>query len=310
MSTVLVGDVGGTNCRLAIAVREDGEYTLKDVRRYTVNEHSGVEACIRDHLETVGVVPTAIGVAAAGPKLADSIRMTNSSWQMSESELVKTFGVERALVVNDFVGMALGATVMATEAFTPIIYGEIDWAEPVTVLGPGTGMGVALVAPGGVVIGTEGGHVSFAPETDREAAILQFLRRKQDYVSWETLVSGPGLMRIYHALCDIKGEAAVIAETPELTAAAGLSGTPREAVMAFCGMLGAYAGNAALLHGSRGGVVIAGGVARHVSPYLAESDFVKRFRGRGNGAWFVEHVPVSHMHAHSVALYGVASRLL
>lgn len=307
--SVLVGDIGGTNCRLAVARRDGGHYRLDDLKRYVVREHAGIAECIADYVDATGADVETIGLAAAGPKFDSAIRMTNISWTVDEAALRKRFGVERALVINDFVGMATGARVMPPESFTSIIQGKIDWAKPVTVLGPGTGMGIALVAPGGVV-GTEGGHVSFAPETDREAAILQILWRQMDYVSWETLVSGPGLLRIYRALCDIKGETATIASTPDLTAAAGLSGTPREAVMAFLGLLGAYAGNAALIHGAKGGVVVAGGVARHVSPYFSESDFARRFRGRGNGAWFVEHLPVRHMHAHSVALHGLASLLV
>jgi glucokinase len=308
--SVLVGDIGGTNCRLAIARRDaDGAYHLDGLKRYAVRDHAGIEACISDYLSGLDEKPDTVGLAAAGPKFDGAIRMTNISWLMDEDALKTRFGFSRALVINDFVGMATGATVMPADAFTSLVHGEIDWAQPVTVMGPGTGMGISIVAPGRNVIGTEGGHVSFAPETDREAAMLQILWRELDYVSWETLVSGPGLMRIYKALCDIKGENAVISDAPSLTQAAGLSGTPREAVMVFCGMLGAYAGNAALIHGARGGVIIAGGVARHVAPYFGESDFAKRFRGRGNGAWFVEHVPVKHMHAHSVALYGVASLL-
>ena len=308
--TVLVSDIGGTNCRIAVAEVGEGGYALKDLRRYSVREHRDFSACVDDYIRETGVVPKVVGVAAAGPKFDDAIRMTNISWQVSEGELCGKLGLDRALVMNDFEGMATGATVLGPDAFDPLVHGEVDWSLPVTVLGPGTGMGIAMVSPGGRVIGTEGGHVSFAPETDREMAILQILRRKLDYVSWETLVSGPGLMRIYHALCDIKGEPARVENEVELTAQAGLSGTPRETVMAFCGMLGAYAGNAALIHGSKGGVIVAGGVARHMRPYWAESNFAKRFRERGNGSWFVEHIPVKHMHAHSVALYGLASRLV
>ena len=308
--TTLVGDVGGTNCRLAVATRrKEGGFELHDLERYSVREHRGIEECIASYTERHSIEPTQIGVAAAGPKFDDGIRMTNISWQIGEGELRDRFQLERAVVINDFVGMATGATVMPPDAFSTVVHGTLDWTETVTVLGPGTGMGISIVTPDGV-LGTEGGHVSFAPETVREIAILQFLLRRRDYVSWENLVSGPGLMRIYKALCDIKGEPSVIETTPALTDAAGLSGTPREAVMAFCGLLGAYAGNAALIHGSKGGVVIAGGVARHVAPYFAESNLARRFRERGSGSWFVEHIPVHHMHAHSVALHGVASLLL
>ena len=307
---ILVGDIGGTNCRLAVASRDaNGNFQLDKLQRYVVRDHAGIESCIADYLPRLETVPETIGLAAAGPKFDGTIRMTNISWVIDEARLCAEFGFQRALILNDFVGMATGATVMPPECFSPLIHGEIDWAHPVTVLGPGTGMGIAIVAPGKQVIGTEGGHVSFAPETDREAAILQILWRNNDYVSWESLVSGPGLLRIYRALCDIKDESAIIDTTPDLTAAAGLSGTPREAVMAFCGLLGAYAGNAALIHGSKGGVIIAGGVTRHVAPYLGESNFARRFRGRGTGSWFVEHVPVKHLHAHSVALHGLASLL-
>ena len=307
--TALVGDVGGTTCRLGLATREGGAVVLRDVRRFAVRDHAGVEDCIDAYLSATEAEPDAIGIAAAGPVFENAVRMTNISWVVDAAELERRFSVGRAVVLNDWVGMAKGAKVLGPDAFRPVIHGEIDWGEPVTLLGPGTGMGIALATPERV-IGTEGGHVSFAPETDREAAILQILWRKMDYVSWETLVSGPGLLRIYSALCDIKGERATIGETADLTAAAGLSGTPREAVMAFCGLLGAYAGNAALLHGAKGGVVIAGGVARHVAPYFGESDFARRFRDRGTGSWFVEHIPVTHMHAHSVALYGVAGELV
>jgi glucokinase len=132
------------------------------------------------------------------------------------------------------------------------------------------------------------------------------------YVSAESLISGPGLPRLYRAICAVIDEKPILSKADEIVGAAQANpkSVARLTVVTFCNMLGGFVGNAALTMGASGGVVLGGGVSRHISPFLAESDFKNRFRERGNGAWFVKDIPVRLIKAHFVALYGAAAMVL
>ena len=137
----LVGDIGGTNCRLALAERTAaGEIELHHSQRYPVSEFNHFNDVVARYLETHNVAPKVGAFAFAGPKFDDEIRMTNLNWIVSEDELRKTFGLKTAVVINDFVAMANGATVIPDDGFDVIISGKVNYNKPVAVLGPGFGL--------------------------------------------------------------------------------------------------------------------------------------------------------------------------
>lgn len=314
-SSILVGDVGGTNCRLALAEKTAlGTIELHHSERFSVNQYKHFHDVVHEYLISKKVKPKQAAFAFAGPKFDDEIRMTNVDWMVSENDLVKEFGFSRAVVLNDFVAMANGARVIPDDGFEILIPGKVNYNKPVAVLGPGTGLGISCILPGRPprIIATEGGHSSFSPQNELELLILKYWQKKISYVSSEILISGPGLFRIYSALCNILGETAVCTRENEIVAAAEANpnSVARQSVIIFCNMLATFSGNVAFTTGATGGVVLAGGVTRHISPFIAESNFIKRFRVRGHGTWFMQEIPVRIIKAHFVALYGAAEMVL
>ena len=314
-SSILVGDVGGTNCRLALAEKTAlGTIELHHSERFSVNQYKHFHDVVHEYLISKKVKPKQAAFAFAGPKFDDEIRMTNVDWMVSENDLVKEFGFSRAVVLNDFVAMANGARVIPDDGFEILIPGKVNYNKPVAVLGPGTGLGVSCILPGRPprIIATEGGHSSFSPQSELELLILKYWQKQISYVSSEILISGPGLFRIYSALCNILGETALCTRENEIVAAAEANpnSVARQSVIIFCNMLATFSGNIAFTTGATGGVVLAGGVTRHISPFIAESNFIKRFRVRGHGTWFMQEIPVRIIKAHFVALYGAAEMVL
>jgi len=313
--TTLVGDVGGTNCRLALAERNSsGAIELHHSERFAVKDYKHFNDVVSEYLGHQNASPCRAAFAFAGPKFDNEIRMTNVDWIVSEENLIKTFGFKEAVVLNDFVAMASGATVIPDDGFETLITGKMNYNEPVAVMGPGTGLGVSCILPGRPprIIPTEGGHTAFAPQNKVEVEVLSFWLKKLGYVSAETLISGPGLSRIYTALCEIEGQRPICAREDEIVASAQANpkSIARKTVVMFCNILATFAGNTAFTMGAVGGVVLAGGVTRHISPFIAESDFKERFRQRGHGSWFIQDIPVRLMKAHFVALYGAAAMVL
>jgi len=314
-SSILVGDVGGTNCRLALAEKTAfGTIELHHSERFSVNQYKHFHDVVHEYLISKKVKPKQAAFAFAGPKFDDEIRMTNVDWMVSENNLVNEFGFSRAVVLNDFVAMANGARVIPDDGFEILIPGKVNYNKPVAVLGPGTGLGVSCVLPGRPprIIATEGGHSSFSPQSELEFLILEYWQNKISYVSSETLISGPGLFRIYSALCIILGEKALCTRENEIVAAAEANpnSVARQSVIIFCNMLATFSGNIAFTTGATGGVVLAGGVTRHISSFISESNFVERFQSRGHGTWFMQDIPVRIIKAHFVALYGAAAMVL
>jgi len=179
-SLTLVGDVGGTNCRLALARRTvSGRIELHHSERYAVAEYAHFNDVVTAYLNTHDVKPKAGAFAFAGPKFDDEIRMTNLNWIVSEGELRNTFGLETAVVLNDFVAMAKGATVIPDDGFDVFIPGKVNYNKPVTVLGPGTGLGLSYILPGRPlrIIPTEGGHTAFALKSSPQRSWMKLRPR-------------------------------------------------------------------------------------------------------------------------------------
>ncbi len=309
---IIVGDVGGTNCRFSLAqLNAQGTIELSNTAKYSVRDYDSFYDALAVYLGELNVHPNQAAFAFAGPKFNGAIRMTNLNWDISEAEIAARFGFDYVTISNDFAAMARGAAIMPDDSFTPIIDGKVNYSNPVAVLGPGTGLGVAGILPGKPlrILPTEGGYSAFAPQDDLEDNIMKILRAELGFVASEHILSGPGLLRTYKAICDIRGEAHIATQPDEVMAAAEANpkSTARETVRVFCNVLGGYAGNAAYMLGASGGVIIAGGVARHVGPFIAKSDFETRFKSRGKASWFVQNIPVRVLTAHSVALYGAAA---
>jgi len=311
----LVGDVGGTNCRLALAERTDsGAIELHHSEVYPNAQYGHFNDVVAHYLETHNIKATQGAFAFAGPKFDGEIRMTNLNWTVSEVELREKFELETAVVLNDFVAMANGATVIPDDGFEVLVEGKVDYTKPVAVLGPGTGMGLSCILPGKPrrIISTEGGHTAFAPGNELEREVLAYWSSRLSFVSAESLLSGPGLVRLHTAICAIMDRPTHDLTAAEIVSAAELDkfSVARVTVNHFCSMLGGFSGNVAVTQGASGGVVIGGGVSRHIAKFIPGSEFITRFKDRGPGSWYVKDIPVRLIQADFVPLYGAAAMLL
>lgn len=312
----LLGDVGGTNARFAWQAGDGAP--LQDIATLPTADHPTLDAAMRHYLVSTGrAAPPWCAIGIANPITGDAVRMTNSPWSFSIDAVRRELGFERFVVINDFTALALALTELAPADLRQLGGEAAVAGAPMALIGPGTGLGVSGLIPGGsgrwIPLQGEGGHVTLAATNSREAAVLQRLRDRFGHVSAERAVSGMGLEALHAAVCAIEGvvDAAPL-PAPEITRRALDGSDPHcaEAVALLCAFLGTVAGNLALTLGARGGVYIGGGIVPRLGDAFANSPFRARFEGKGRFRCYLEAIPVFVIHAEvSPALLG-ASRAL
>ncbi|MGB2106914.1 MAG: glucokinase [Candidatus Puniceispirillum sp.] len=294
--SLLVADIGGTNVRFGVAA--DATASLEHVRIMTCAAYPTFADAIADFLAPLDVTISTLSVAVAGPVNDDLVDVTNNHWAFNKTELMDELGVDGILVINDFTAQALAQSDPTANGNIQICDGMSEMNAPLLVIGPGTGLGVSALIPAGddfVPIEGEGGHVSFAPRSDDEIALLGFLKQNLAHVSAERIVSGAGLENVYAFMADRAADTDMPAQlgAPEIGAAAlAGGGIARDAVHLMLGSLATVIANAVLTMGTWRGVVIAGGIVPHVQSLLADSPFVARFRHQGRMGALLEMVPV------------------
>ena len=310
--TLLVGDVGGTNARFAIARWTDGRPVLEHHESFLGADYPTFLEGVRAFIDGCEVKPTGGIIAVAGPVTDGAIDLTNSPWQVSEAELA-TLGLNPVRLINDFEALAWGAPIVPGDCLESL--GGPPEGDPhsaIAVLGPGTGFGVAGLARdihgNQMALPSEGGHACFAPGDPIEDEILRILRRRYDRVSIERLICGPGLLNMHRALAEIDGRESHIDDPAEITRAAleDHDSACGATLARFCAILGAVAGDIALTMGARGGIYIAGGIAPRILPFLKVSPFRQRFERKGRFKDYMADIPtwvITHKHA---ALLGAA----
>jgi glucokinase len=310
--STLVGDIGGTHVRFAIAGRSDSaHFHLRDRVDLEQPFESFDEALTHYlHRLEVGRIPRSIVLAVAGPVIEGRVRMTNRKWDISESALHER-GFATAHLINDFAALALAAAHLRPaelRAIGPQIAGTPD--GPLTVVGAGTGFGVSCLVRGprqAAILATEGGHIGFAPDNDTEIELLKVLARRFGRVSVERILSGSGLENLSRALLEIDGEA-----VRDLSAAQIVERDSRgdrhchATLRTFCSILGAVTGDLALAHGARGGVLIAGGIAAKIESHLMDGTFRARFEAKGRLTDFVRAIPTRLIVNSDATLLGAA----
>lgn len=309
---VLVADIGGTNARFAFADAET--HAISETRNFRAEDFETVSDAAHAYLEATGEKPNAACFAVAGPIGDDEISFTNSHWKFRPSEICKALNLRRFLPVNDFYALASSIHHLSNDFFVKVKDGPGYAAAPTLVIGPGTGLGQALIVPFGDkhrIVSTEGGHVSFAPRTEDEIAVMRFLAREHQRVSVERLLSGRGLVNIHRALCAISDTQRNSPPADEITAAALAGACPIavKAVDMFCAILGRVAGDAVLATGARGGVILGGGILPKIQTLFLRSAFVDRFVDKGRMRDYVDVVPVKLIVKEGAALIGASAAL-
>ncbi len=311
--TGLVGDIGGTNARLALV---DDTGHIRFPQTYRCRDYGSLNDVITDYLKSVGnrQRPPRAVLAVAGPLVDGEIEFTNLDWQVSEVDLLSTFDLEAVRLLNDFAAQAMAAPRLGAEHLRqigPPLSGAAYC--PIAVLGAGTGFGVAALARserGEGAVATEGGHVSFAPCDDLEVEIHRRLRARYGRLSIERVLSGPGLFDLHRAMAEIDGRPCEFAGEEAVFDAAGRGDAAACATLdRFCAILGSVAGDFALSFGARGGVYLSGGIAPRMIDRLDAGPFRARFEDKGRLSDYVREIPTFLITHPYPALVGAARAL-
>ena len=312
----LVGDVGGTNARFAWLAAPD--QPLAEIDTLPAASHASLIDAIRHYLAEHGKPsPRWCAIGIANPVGGDLVKMTNHHWSFSISQLQREVGAQRLLVINDFTALALALPSLRGAERRQVGGGEAVADEVLGLLGPGTGLGVSGLVPatgrhGAIPIDGEGGHVTLAAANEREDRVVAALRRRFGHASAERALSGPGIVNLYQALCELAGETPAAWDAADITQRAMSAGDPRcvEAVDLFFSFLGAVAGNLALSLGARGGVYIGGGIVPRLGEAIDRSRFRERFEDKGRFRDYLASIPTWVVQAKdSPALLGAARAL-
>lgn len=292
MRPVLAGDIGGTNCRLALFV---GTSVVRQV--VVPTEGSGVLGPLRSFLS--GERVAAACLAVAGPVVDGHATLTNHRWSFHADELAEALGCPTR-VVNDFHAAARGVRTLGPESWT-----SLNGIEPSSgvsvVLGPGTGLGQALLLEDGQVLPGEGGHVDFAPANETQLRLWRHLHERHGHVSVERVLSGRGLVDL-HAFFRSEGLEGPVPSLPSDVSMAS-DAASAAARACFVSVLGARAGDLALELLPAGGVWICGGIP----PRLDLHGVVEAFTHKGRFSELVARIPLCLVTEPRLGLLGAAA---
>lgn len=281
---VLLGDIGATNARLAVI--DEPQALPQVLPALRVNDFASLEAAIAFALEQrSGLWPKSMLLAAAMPLVGDELKLTNARWAVDPSSLMSRFGLAQLSLMNDFVAQGLAAIALEPEQLD--IIGDVSLRDdlPKLVLGPGTGLGTVHLIPlqnRWLLLPSEAGHVDFGPLTEREWQIWPHLRGAGERVFAETVISGPGLVNLYKAVCLADGTKSGADNAASICEAAAQDGKSPQAraVRLFLAMLARHAGNLALTTLALGGVYLAGGMVARTLPFMDKSTFRQSFEAK------------------------------
>jgi len=295
-ASALIADIGATNARFALL--EGTEPTVSET--YAVADYASPIEAARHFLSgpAAGHTPKRALIAAAGPVEHGRLAMTNAAWIIDPERISKALAMTDVAVLNDFEALAWALPVLRPEHLVTLGAPRAADRGTMAVLGPGSGFGLAAMAFAGdteVALVTEGGHATLSSENRREDAIIMALRQQFHHVSVERVLSGSGLMQLYHAIARVDDETVPERDSSEIVAHALADDckVSREALELFCAFLGSVAGNVALTLGARGGVFIAGGIAPRFTDFLRSSAFRERFEAKGRMSSYLARIPTA-----------------
>jgi glucokinase len=317
---ILAGDIGGTNARLAYFQPQNGRFQLVSERVFPSREHRGLGEIVTRFLDESGTRPEAACFGIAGPVRNGRVETSNLPWVIEQGALAKQIHLATTLLINDLEASAWGIGALGTEDFVTLNPGAGSVAGNQAVIAPGTGLGEAGLFWDGSrhhVFACEGGHTDFAPQGDLQIELLRFLVKRFGHVSYERILSGPGLVSVYEFLC----ASGCGKESPTLSAAmqsgdaaaaisrAALSGDDALASRAldlWIAVYGAETSNLGLKIMSTGGLFLTGGISPKILPRLEAPVFMEAFLDKGRMRPLVEAMPVHVVTNEKAGLLGAA----
>jgi glucokinase len=307
--SALLADIGATNARFALLTGAD----IGPVATYAVADYASPIEAARAFLAgpAAGHAPSKALIAAAGPVVNGRVVLTNAAWTVDAGRIRHGLDMADVQVLNDFEALGWSLPALRPDDITMLGVSDPAGHGTMAVMGPGSGFGLAAMASspnGEIVLVTEGGHVTLSSESRREDAIILVLREQVHHVSVERVLSGPGLVQLYHAIARVDGTTVPERSSGEIVshAIAGDCNVCRETLEQFCAFLGSIAGNVALTLGARGGVFIGGGIALRFTDFLRRSAFRERFEAKGRMSAYLARIPTAVIVRPDPAFLGLA----
>jgi glucokinase len=317
---VLAGDIGGTKTRLAIFDVAGVKLHSVIERTYPSGDFATLDDIIEDFLSTGDSLPEAACFGIAGPVRNNEVNVTNLPWRISAAEIGARFRFGRVALLNDLEANAWGLRALEEMDFRILSAGVDNPAGNAAIIAAGTGLGEAGLYRDGErwrPFATEGGHTDFSPGSELEIELLRFLMTRYGHVSWERLVSGPGLVNIHdflvhtrkHTVAGWLREDMQAHDPAAAISRAAQSGRDElcvEALELFVRLYGVEAGNLALKMMASGGMYLGGGIAPKILEQLESGAFMAAFRAKGRMQGLLDHMPVRVILNDRTALYGPA----
>jgi glucokinase len=318
---VLAGDIGGTKVLLQIAEADGRSSRIEAEARYESAQYPSFLALVEEFLRltrTRDLHAACFGIAGPVRPTAggEAANVTNLPWRIESETLMRELKIPRVRLINDFQAVGYGIPALGAEDFAVLQAGQREPRAPCALIGAGTGLGQGLLVWAGdyyEAIATEGGHADFAPIDELQMDLLAYLRARFGRVSYERVLSGPGLMNVYGFFLT-RGEAGTPGllesdDPPAAITAAALAGSDPAAVETlrlFVRVYGAQCGNFALSVLATGGVYVAGGIAAKILPALKTGEFLRTFSDKGRMSTLLESMPVEVVLNPRVGLIGAA----
>ena len=322
---VLAGDIGGTKTLMQIADVTEDRYQVLYEQRFESQRYDDFLTLAQTFLASAPYTAVAAiedaCVAVAGlvesAKTGQHAKVTNLPWEIEARSLAATLRLPRLLLINDFQAIGYAIDALAGDDFVVLQPGQCQLRAPRIIIGAGTGLGVAqMIWQAGRyhVIPSEGGHADFAPADEAQMALLRYMQRSFSHVSYDRILSGPGLMHIYRFLLEAVSSVEPVqsvllqpdADAAAISAMASTDPVARQAVEMFVSIYGAQAGNLTLFNLAHGGVYIAGGIAPKMLPYFQDGSFMQAFSNKGRMKGVMDAMPVSVIIHPKVGVMGAA----
>lgn len=317
---ILAGDIGGTHTRVALFDHSNGPLRMVMETVYPSREHQGLDEIVSLFLSNRNVSPTAACFGIAGPVVQGRANVSNLAWTVDAIALAKLLGIKTVWLINDLVAHASGIAALSQGDFVVVNAGNSSPGNAALV-SAGTGLGEAGLFWDGMRLqpfASEGGHSDFAPRNELEIALHRYLLAKFGRVSYERILSGPGVLNIYDFLRDSGTEQEPDWLKQELLEAADPSALISDHAIQqkapictrtleiFVGVYGAEAGNVALRFLATRGVYLSGGIVARILPRLNTPAFLEAFLDKGRMRKLLVNVPVKAITNDSIGLLGAA----
>jgi glucokinase len=310
----LVGDIGGTNARFALVA--PGKSELMSIKTLQCTKFETVQEAIKSYLSSINDAEIVSAcIASAGTTHLDVFKPANNDWVINKSNVSSALNDIQVNWINDFSAQALATTTLKSNDVIVINKGAVQPERVRLVIGPGTGLGTCGLINsfnGWVPLPAQGGHSDFAPNSSLEIEIWTLLQKQFGHVAVERILSGPGIVNLYKALCQINEKEVLFNSPSEITSAAikvNPDSISKETLHMFCRIFGSVTGSIALSTGCLGGIYITSDLVRNFLDFFIDSDFLKSFEDKGRLKYYMTDIPIFISKKENMGLIGSTYQL-